>query len=127
MDKIVALRSTDQIKLLADSRRREILRMLMAAPATLTQLGLAFHQSPARIRHHILRLQSVGLVEIVEVRTTGKVTEKYYGAKAGAFLLSEFILPRSQKNAVIFSCSNDLAFEGIAERLQKRVTLLNLS
>ncbi len=35
-----SLRFPNKIKLLADARRLEILRLLMAEPATLTQLGL---------------------------------------------------------------------------------------
>ena len=104
----------------------EILRLLMAAPATLTQLAQTMKQSPAWIRHHILALESADLVEQSEIRKTGKVTEKFYRAKADALLLQEVILPKTEKPAVIFAGSHDLALEGIAEYLQKHVTLLSL-
>ena len=81
-------------------------------------------QSPAWIRHHILALESANLVEVSEIRKTGKVTEKFYRAKADALLLQEVILPKTKKPALIFSGSHDLALEGIAENLQKHVTLL---
>jgi predicted transcriptional regulator len=56
--------SFDKIKLLADSRRMDILRLLMAAPpATLTLLAQTMKQSPAWVRHHILALESAGLIE----------------------------------------------------------------
>ena len=71
----------------------DILRLLMADPATLTQLAKTLHQSPAWVRHHILALESADLIELAEVRITGKVTEKFYRAKAGAFLVQELILP----------------------------------
>ncbi len=127
MQNIQPIQSFDQIKLLADSRRMDILRLLMASPATLTQLARTLNQSPAWIRHHILALQSAHLIEIAEVRRTGKVTEKFYRAKAGALLLQEIVLPKSGKPSVIFSGSHDLALEGIAEHLAKHVTLLGLS
>ena len=104
----------------------DILRLLMASPATLTHLARTLKQSPAWIRHHILALESAGLIEISEVRKTGKVMEKFYRAKADALLLQEVILPRTKKPAVIFSGSHDLALEGIAEHLEKHVTLLSL-
>jgi putative molybdopterin biosynthesis protein len=104
----------------------EILRLLMASPATLTHLARTLKQSPAWIRHHILALESADLVEVGEVRKTGKVTEKFYRARADALLLQEIILPRMKKPAVIFSGSHDLALEGIAEHLQKHVVLLSL-
>jgi putative molybdopterin biosynthesis protein len=40
--------------------------------------------------------------------------------------LQEIILPKTKKPAVIFSGSHDLALEGIAEHLEKHVTLLNM-
>lgn len=126
MKTIQSLHAFDQIKLLADSRRLEILRLLMASPATLTQLARTLNQSPAWIRHHILALQSAGLVEIAEVRRTGKVIEKFYRAKAGGLLLQEIVLPKGKKPAVIFSGSHDLALEGIADHLSKHVNLLSL-
>ena len=126
MRKVEPISSFEKIKLLADSRRMDILRLLMASPATLTHLARTLKQSPAWIRHHILTLESAGLIEISEVRKTGKVTEKFYRAKADALLLQEVILPKTKKPAVIFSGSHDLAFEGIAEHLEKHVTLLSL-
>lgn len=126
MQQVEPLQTFDQIKLLADSRRMEILRLLMASPATLTHLARAMGQSPAWIRHHIKMLESANLVEIAEVRTTGTITEKFYRARAGAFLLQELILPKSEKPAVIFSGSHDLALEAAATSLAKHVNLLNL-
>ena len=120
------IQSFDKIKLLADSRRMEILRLLMASPATLTHLARTLKQSPAWIRHHILTLESADLIEVSEIRKTGKVMEKFYRAKGGAFLLQEIILPKSKKPAVIFSGSHDLALEEVAEHLSKHVTMLSL-
>ena len=126
MKKVQAIHSFGMIKLLADSRRMDILRLLMASPATLTHLARTMKQSPAWIRHHILALESANLVAVSEIRTTGKVTEKFYRAQADALLLQEVILPKTKKPAIIFSGSHDLALEGIAETLSKHVTLLSL-
>ncbi len=126
MKKVEFIHSFANIKLLADPRRMDILRLLMASPATLTQLARTMKQSPAWIRHHILALKSANLVEVSEIRKIGRVTEKFYRAKADALLLQEIILPKTKKPVVIFSGSHDLALEGIAEHLQKHVTLLSL-
>jgi putative molybdopterin biosynthesis protein len=104
----------------------EILRLLMASPATLTHLARTMKQSPAWIRHHILALESANLVEVSEIRKTGKLLEKFYRARADALLLQEIILPKTKKPAVIFSGSHDLALEGIADYLENHVTLLSL-
>jgi molybdate-binding protein/DNA-binding HxlR family transcriptional regulator len=126
MKKVEPVNSFEAIKLLADTRRMDILRLLMASPATLTHLARTLKQSPAWIRHHTLTLESAGLIEVSEVRRTGKVTEKFYRAKADALLLQEVILPKTKKPAVIFSGSHDLALEGIAEHIEKHVMLLSL-
>ncbi len=127
MKTIQPLSSFDKIKLLADARRMDILRLLMASPSTLTQLARAMKQSPAWVRHHILALESAGLIEMAEARRTGKVTEKFYRANADALLLQEVILPKSKKPALIFSGSHDLALEGVAAHLAKHVNMLSLS
>jgi len=126
MQNVESVQTFDQIKLLADPRRMEILRLLMAAPSTLTQLARRLRQSPAWIRHHIKLLEAAKLVEIAETRTTGTVTEKYYRARAGAFLLQEIILPRIKKPAVIFSGSHDLAMDRIGEHLQRHLRMLSM-
>ena len=126
MDKVETIHAFEQIKLLSDSRRLHILRLLMAGPASLTQLARTLGQSPAWVRHHILALESAELIELSEVRITGKVTEKFYRAKAGAFLLQELILPEGDKPAVVFSGSHDLALEKISEQIADHLTLLTL-
>jgi hypothetical protein len=74
----------------------DILRLLMAAPAPLTHLVWSPQRSLAWIRHHILSLESANLVEVSEIHKMGKVTEKYYRAKADVFLLQEIILPKTK-------------------------------
>jgi putative molybdopterin biosynthesis protein len=127
MKKVEPVHSFGSIKLLADPRRMDILRLIMASPANLTQLARTMRKSPAWIRHHILALESANFIEVSEIRKTGRVTEKFYRAKADALLLQEIVLPKTKKPALIFSGSDDLAIEVIAEHLQKHVTLLSLS
>ena len=126
MKTVQPVQSFDKIKLLADSRRMDILRLLMASPATLTLLARTLKQSPAWIRHHILALESAGLIEVSETRRTGKVTEKFYRAKADALLLQEIILPKTKKPAIIFSGSHDIAIEDIADNLSRHVNLFSI-
>jgi putative molybdopterin biosynthesis protein len=126
MNKVETLHAFEQIKLLSDTRRLQILRLLMASPASLTQLSRNLNQSPAWVRHHILALESARLIELSEVRITGKVTEKFYRARAGAFLLQELILPEGGKPAIVFSGSHDLAIEKISAQIADHLTLLTL-
>jgi len=123
---VTPVTSFNKIKLLADPRRMDILRLLMASPANLTLLARTLKQSPAWVRHHILALESADLIEVSEIRRTGKVKEKFYRAKGDAFLLQEVILPKSKKPSLIFSGSHDLAIEGIADHLARHLNLLSM-
>lgn len=78
-------------------------------------------QSPAWVRHHIKILESASLVEIEEIRLTGSATKKYYRARAGAFFLQGFILPKDRRSPVIFSGSHDLAMEIVASAVTKHI------
>jgi putative molybdopterin biosynthesis protein len=120
------LHAFERIKLLADPRRMEILRLLMASAATLTQLARTLHHSPAWVRHHLKTLESADLIEMVEIRTTGKVTEKFYRARADAIILQEIILPKTTKPTLVFSGSHDLAVEEISRHFAGRFSLLTL-
>ncbi len=126
MGTVHTLHAFERIKLLADPRRMEILRHLMASASTLTQLARTVDHSPAWVRHHLKTLESADLIEMVEVRTTGKVTEKFYRARADAIVLQEIILPKTSKPAVVFSGSHDLAIEGISRHFARRFSLLTL-
>ncbi len=127
MSTVENLTTFEQIKLLSDSRRREILRRLMAGPATLTHLGQALGEHPAWVRHHIKKLEEAGLVEIAEIKVTSGVTEKFYRTRAGAFLIQEMVLPQeTDRPTIIFSGSHDLAVERLAGQLSAYINLLTL-
>lgn len=124
MKQIQPVHTFEQIKLLADPRRMQIVRLLMTEPATLSQLGRAVGKHPAWVQHHIKALEAGGLVEIAEVRVTAGLTEKFYRARAGGFLLQELVLPKSAKPILVFSGSHDLAIEQLAEQLARHVEIL---
>jgi putative molybdopterin biosynthesis protein len=122
-----SIHSLEQIKLLTDPRRLAILRRLMSAPASLTQLGAALGEHPAWVRHHLKQLEAAGLVELVETRVQSGVTEKFYRARAGGFLLQQTILPDDPAHpTVVFSGSHDLAVELLAEKLSPHLTVLTM-
>jgi len=118
MAELQFVKAFDQIKTLSDPRRLAILRLLMAEPATITHLGRLLGEHPAWIRHHMKRLEAAGLVELSEVQATGGYVEKFYRARAGAFLFQEVVLPQSAgvEPLVLFG-SHDLALTLLSERL----------
>jgi len=116
--------SWEQTKLLADARRLRLLRLLMARPATLTQLAEQVGKSPAWVRHHIQQLERAGLVTLAEVRQRGRVREKYYRATAGAWVLQRLVLPESDHPVVVFAGSHDLALEQLAQDLAPHLEIV---
>lgn len=116
MPTINRLNSISQLKIVSDPRRLSILKQLMDAPATLTQLGKALGEHPAWIRHHLKLLEQAGLVELSEVKISGGYIEKYYRSKSRAILFQELLLPEKPgKQTVVLSGSHDLALEMLAD------------
>ena len=104
--------SFEKLKILADPRRLAILRLLMAAPATLTSLGQLLGEHPAWVRHHLLSLEQAGLVLLDHTETSGGRTEKFYRAATSVLLLQATILPDYPGNkTALFMGSHDLALE----------------
>ncbi len=109
------LSTFEPLKTLADPRRMAILKQLMIAPATLSQLGRALGEHPAWIRHHLKQLEGAGLVELCETRVSAGFLEKYYQSKAQAYFFQELLLPEKPgRNVMVISGSHDLALEMLA-------------
>ncbi len=115
MQPLSRLHISTQLKDLADPRRMAILRILMAGPATLTRLGQVLGEHPAWVRHHLVKLEETGLVELAEERVVAGHVEKSYRAAARAFLVQELLLPEpSERPLAVLSGSHDLALELLA-------------
>ena len=109
------LHTFEQLKILSDPRRLSILKQLMAGPATLSQLGRIIGEHPAWIRHHLKQLEAAGLVELSNIKVSEGYIEKYYQAKAHAFLFQQLLIPEKPgKKLVVLSGSHDLALELLA-------------
>jgi putative molybdopterin biosynthesis protein len=109
----------EHLRVLGDPSRVAILRALMTAPATLTQLGARMGKHPAWIRHHLKQLERVGLVELAEVRTTRNYTERFYRATAQTFAVNTMILPEpTERGLLVIVGSDDLALDLLAAQVR---------
>lgn len=114
------IQSLEVIKVLGDPRRVAILRLLMAEPATLSQLGRQLDMHPAKVRHHLKQLEDVGLVSFVSSREVRGFVEKYYQATSQAYFVNYAVLPKPGKQDTVFALgSHDLALDLLAEHLEK--------
>jgi len=112
------IHSPEQFKTLSDPRRLAVLRLLMAKPATLTQLGGILGEHPAWVRHHLKQLEQAGLVRLDEVQVTGGYVEKYYRANSQAFVLQQVIYPEFPgQQVVVMVGSHDMALDLLARQV----------
>lgn len=119
MDDLRHIERVEQLKALANDDRRAILRVLMARPATLTQLGERFGRHPAWIRHHVMALERAGLATLVESRPTKGYVEKFYAASARAFTVDLMVLPdEAETDLVVVVGSDDLALDLLAGQMR---------
>jgi putative molybdopterin biosynthesis protein len=98
------------LKILGDDQKLSILRRLMLGPATLTQLGEYFQETPAHIRHHLKALEQARFVELDMVTLVGNLLEKYYRACADAYQINLVITPETPAGQTpLIIGSNDIA------------------
>jgi len=110
----------DQIAALADEHRMALLRRLMCGQSTISRLGRDFGRHPAWIRHHIKRLEAVGLIELAEERKTRNFTEKYYRACSGALAIHMLVAPDPGSNHLMVALgSDDFALQLLAEEFNE--------
>jgi DNA-binding transcriptional ArsR family regulator len=75
---IYYLETVEQLRAIADDLRQRIWEALARQRMTVTQLGEALGEPPARIHYHVRELERLGLVNLVETREKGGILEKYY-------------------------------------------------
>jgi putative molybdopterin biosynthesis protein len=106
----------EQLAALADPHRLAVLRRLMCGASTISKLGRELDHHPAWVRHHLKRLEAVGLAEFVEARTTGNYTEKFYRASAPAYAIHRVFGPDAGtgRTAMVMG-SDDFALERLVD------------
>jgi molybdate-binding protein/DNA-binding HxlR family transcriptional regulator len=120
MKNFQSLKSPDDLKILGDETRQRILRILMSQPATLSQIGERLNSYPAKIRHHLKRLEEAGFVELTSTKVVRGFVEKYYQASAKAYHVNFLIAPDHPKeNVILATGSHDLALELLASSLHQ--------
>lgn len=77
--------SVQQSKLLSSALRVKIMKYLLDYPKTSKQVADLLGESGGNIHYHIKKLYDGGLLEIVEEKKNGGVTEKYYQSKSRWF------------------------------------------
>ncbi|MED4017526.1 helix-turn-helix domain-containing protein [Sutcliffiella cohnii] len=77
--------SVEQAKLLGNALRIKIIGQLLDKPKTSKQVANLLGETGGNVHYHMKKLYEGGLIELVEERKFGGVTEKYYKSKAKWF------------------------------------------
>ena len=115
MDSYRTVQDLEILKIIGDTRRLDILRLLMNQPLTLSKLGKRLGLHPAKVRYHLKRLENTGLIRYVSSREVRGFVEKYYQATSKAYFVNQVVLPKVDREpAIIALGSHDPALELLA-------------
>jgi DNA-binding transcriptional ArsR family regulator len=89
--RVGVIRDLETLKLIAEPTRAAILELL-AKPQSATQLAAALDVPRTRLYHHLGLLESKGLIEQVDERRAGALTERIYRLTARVFRPSKRLL-----------------------------------
>jgi molybdate-binding protein/DNA-binding HxlR family transcriptional regulator len=121
MAQIDRITETRQLKVLADENRMNILRLLLAGEATLSQLGAVLGRHPAWVRHHVKRLEEAGLVALSRTAKVGGYVEKYYETTSSALEVRLLLTPASAAGGTVVAMgSDDPALDLLSSLLRER-------
>lgn len=87
--KALEIRGLDTLKVMADSRRMQIVDLLRRAAATVKELAAAMQVSPKSLYYHVNLLEKHGLIRVVDTRIVSGILEKRYRATAYLFNFEE--------------------------------------
>ncbi len=95
------IQTLEELRIVSNPLRLQILDVLIAAPLTVTQVGEQLGISSKKLYYHIGELERVGLVRLVQTEIQSGIQLKYYRAIAGYFYLTASMLHTDQgvKNA----------------------------
>ncbi len=73
--------SVDQIKVLSNSSRLQIMAMLLEEEKTISELAEEIGITPQTTHHHVHQLLDSGLIHVCREETEGNIVKRYYGVE----------------------------------------------
>jgi DNA-binding transcriptional ArsR family regulator len=91
------IETLEELRIISNPLRLQILDALIAAPLTATQVGDQLGISSKKLYYHIGELERVGLVRLVHTEVQSGIQLKYYRAIAGYYYLTASMLHSDQR------------------------------
>ncbi|MGA7670091.1 MAG: helix-turn-helix domain-containing protein [Nitrolancea sp.] len=90
------IQTLEELRILANALRLQVLDALIAAPLTATQVGEQLGIISKKLYYHIGELERVGLVRLVHTEVQSGIQLKYYRAVASYYYLTASMLHSDQ-------------------------------
>lgn len=97
MEDIYTITDLEQVRLLADPLRLQILEHFCQEPRTTKQVAELLGEKPTRLYHHVDGLERVGLIKLVKTRKKRGTLEKYYEGVAKQIRVDQSIFEKAPR------------------------------
>jgi Predicted transcriptional regulator len=97
MKRTLVIKDLNQLKVLSDPFRSQLMMLLIERPYTGQQLAEHFHLSRARVHYHLHELEKNHLIELVRTEEINGIVQKSYQSVAQGFLPDVSLLPQKQE------------------------------
>jgi DNA-binding transcriptional ArsR family regulator len=111
----LVLKDPDQIKVVVDETRRNILSLLRFNDMTVSQIADILQKDQSTIYRHMSRLEESGFVEVSGEKKTHHIPEKIYARKAHFFILA----PESEETSKILESYSGKRMEQLYNLMKK--------
>lgn len=83
---MIELKTLEEIRIYSDPYRIQILNAFhkFGRPATVKEIADKMEQVPAKVHYHVKKLESIGLLTLVDTKLINGITAKYYQAYKGS-------------------------------------------
>ncbi len=117
------IQTLEELRIISNPLRLQILDALIAAPLTVTQVGEQLGINSKKLYYHIGELERVGLVRLVHTEIQSGIQLKYYRAIAGYYYLTASMLHSDQSVQNADASQEFLAFllESSAQAIRRTV------
>jgi len=97
MKDIYTITDLEQVRLLADPLRLQILEHFCQEPRTTKQVAELLGEKPTKLYYHVEGLERVGLIKLVETRKKRGTLEKYYEGVAKQIRVDQSIFEKAPR------------------------------
>ncbi|MBA8793754.1 DNA-binding transcriptional ArsR family regulator [Friedmanniella endophytica] len=101
LDDLLVVTATEQLRLLGDDLRGQLLELLLERAATVTELAAAVGRPKSTVAYHVNLLTEAGLLKVVRTRRVRAIEERFYGRVARTYYIG--VLTNAEDQALVGS------------------------